>query len=168
MKIVRTLTALVAFLALGAAPSLAQTGTVAGRVTSEGQPLSGVQVVVTDLASGSQFGSLSGTDGRFSVPVRAGTYDVQAQSIGYATGRQTGVRVTAGQTTTLDFELTSEAVSLGGIEVFASRAEERRTPVAYTDVGKVQIQNQLGITGHAPDPECYALRVFHRRRWRRR
>ena len=40
--------------------------------------------------------------------------------------------------------MASSAVSLGGIEVLAERAEERRTPVAFTDVSKAQIQTQLG------------------------
>ena len=40
--------------------------------------------------------------------------------------------------------LGTEAIALDALEVFSTRAIERKTPVAYTDVPKVQIQNQLG------------------------
>ena len=128
------------------APMSAQsTGTVSGRVTGDGSPLGSAQVVVVNTSSGAQFGALSDAMGRYTVAnLTPGTYLVQAQIIGYTSQIREDVRVDAGQTVTLDFAMVSSAVSLGGIEVFANRAEDRRTPIAFTDVPKVQIQNQLG------------------------
>lgn len=128
------------------APISAQsTGTISGRVTGEGSPMNSAQVIVVNASSGAQFGALSNPQGRYTVSgLQAGTYLVQTQVIGYTSQIRDEVVVGAGQTVTLDFDLVSEAVSLGGVEVFASRAEDRRTPIAFTDVKKVQIQNQLG------------------------
>jgi hypothetical protein len=64
--------------------------------------------------------------------------------IGYGFQVVDDVNLLAGQTRTVDFRLGQEAIAIDAIEVFATRAIERRTPVAFTDVPKVQIQNQLG------------------------
>jgi outer membrane receptor protein involved in Fe transport len=118
-----------------------------GRVTDDsGAPLSGVQVVVTNQNSGTQNGALSQSDGRFLVVgLRAGgPYRIEARMIGYGLAAVDDVTLAAGETRSLDFRLTQEAVALDAIEVFATRAIERKTPVAYSDVPKVKIQNQLG------------------------
>ena len=137
---------LAGLVAFGGAPLSAQSsGTISGQVTSGGQALPGAQVVVTEASSGAQSGALANAQGQYSVPnLLAGRYTVQVQIIGYTTQTQLDVVVAAGQTTTLDFELADQAVSIAGLEVFATRATERKSPVAFTDVDKVQIQNQLG------------------------
>ncbi len=123
------------------------TATLAGRVTDEsGAAVSGAQIVVTNQNSGTQNGALSQTDGRFTVAgLRAGgPYRVEVRMIGFGLQAVEDVMLTAGQTRTIDFRLTQEAIALDAIEVFSTRAVERKTPVAYSDVPKVQIQNQLG------------------------
>ncbi len=117
-----------------------------GRVTDEaGAALSGVQVVVSNQNTGTQTGALTRADGTFTVPALrpGGPYRVEARMIGYGLSVMQ-VTLSAGETRTVDFRLTQEAVALDAIEVFATRAIERKTPVAYTDVPKVQLQNQLG------------------------
>lgn len=123
------------------------TATLTGRVTDEsGAGLSGVQVVVTSQNTGSQNGALSQSDGRYLVPgLRAGgPYRIEARMIGYGLQAVDDVVLEPGQARTIDFRLSQEAVAIDAIEVFATRAIERKTPVAFTDVPKVQIQNQLG------------------------
>ncbi|HKJ01780.1 MAG TPA: TonB-dependent receptor, partial [Longimicrobiales bacterium] len=139
--------AVAAFLAMSGQLSAQSTATLVGRVTDDnGAGLSGVQVVVTNQNSGTQNGALSQSDGRFTVAgLRAGgPYRVEARMIGYGLMAVDDVMLSSGQTRTIDFRLTQEAVAIDAIEVFATRAIERKTPVAYTDVPKVQIQNQLG------------------------
>ena len=68
---------------------------------------------------------------------------MSVQLIGF-TAEPQRIVLEAGATAVVDFAMVSSAVSLGGIEVLAERAEERRTPVAFTDVSKAQIQTQLG------------------------
>jgi iron complex outermembrane receptor protein len=121
-----------------------QSGTVTGTVTLDGSGVFGAQVVLMSLSSGAQFGGLTNDAGRFQViGVRPGSYEVSVQMIGFVAPVQR-IDVEVEGTTVVDFQLAVEAVTLGGIEVFANRAEERRTPVAFTDVDKTQLQQQLG------------------------
>ncbi|HEX6940877.1 MAG TPA: TonB-dependent receptor [Longimicrobiales bacterium] len=120
---------------------------VTGRVVDEsGAPIAGAQVVVRDELTGLEVGALTQADGRYAVGgLRAGaTYTIEVQVIGFGTGRQAGVTLGAGESRTIDFTLGNQAVALDAIEVFAERAIERRTPVAYTDIQQTQIQRQLG------------------------
>ncbi len=130
---------------LFAAPAAAQqTGTVTGRVTADGAGLPAVQVVLTSVSTGAQYGGLTNSDGRYNViNVRPGTFEVSVVAIGYTTPAQ-GVVVVGGQSVAVNFAMTTQAVDLAAIEVFATRAKTNETPVAFSDVRKVQIQNQLG------------------------
>jgi iron complex outermembrane receptor protein len=134
----------VALLALFSAGAAAQV--ISGRVTDEaGQPLVGAQVVATNLTTSALTGSLTDQDGRYSVTgLRPNVaYRVEVQMLGYGTGVVSEVRLSQGETRTLDFQLGAEAISVAAIEVFAERAIDRRTPVAYSNVDKSQIERQL-------------------------
>ena len=137
----------VASMLFGAGSLSAQsTATLTGRVTDDsGAAVSGAQVVVTNSTTGSQTGALTQNDGRYAVTgLRAGgPYHVEVHIIGYGPAVQDGVMLSGGSTT-IDFQLTTQAVALDALEVFATRAVERKTPVAFSNVPKVQIQNQLG------------------------
>ncbi|MCG6956088.1 MAG: SusC/RagA family TonB-linked outer membrane protein [Gemmatimonadetes bacterium] len=89
-------------------------GTIIGRVTdgTTQQPLGGVTITTVGNR-----GALSEADGRYLiVGVPAGTQTVQATMIGYAEFTQT-VTVVAGQTTTLNIEMTAQAVGLSELVV---------------------------------------------------
>ncbi|MQA89200.1 MAG: TonB-dependent receptor plug domain-containing protein [Gemmatimonas sp.] len=148
MGIVRVLPTLLALiLALSTVPgAMAQaSSTIAGRVTTaEGAPAAVAQIVITNTVSGAQTGAVTSEDGQYSIELQPGTYNVQTSLIGYAPQFREQVRVEAGESLAIDFALVLEAVSLAGLEVTASRAVERQTPVAYSEIPKVQIQNQLG------------------------
>ena len=140
-----------ALLALAAAFAVsggvtAQTATLQGRVTSDGGgPIAGAQMIVLNMVSGAQTGAVTGNDGRYTMAVRAGgPYRVEALMIGYGVQVVQNLGLSAGQSRTLDFQLSAEAIMMRALEVFASTAEERVTPVAYAQIDKVQLQNQLG------------------------
>jgi len=112
----------------------AQTMTVTGTVedAGTGEALAGANVVV----EGTDLGSASAYNGRFTINnVPAGS-KVTASMIGY--GSQT---LTAGAM--LEFQLQKGTVEMTGLEVLASRAGEK-TPVAYTNVSKADIEVRLG------------------------
>ncbi|GAB5517932.1 MAG: TonB-dependent receptor [Rhodothermales bacterium] len=116
-------------------------GTVTGRVTdmATGETLPGASVTIENTT----MGAATSTDGRYSISnVPAGTYVVTASFIGFETATQT-VRVGNGSVT-VNFGLEEVNMALDAIEVFASRAVDRQTPVAYSNVEKAQIQQQLG------------------------
>ena len=124
--------------------SAQESASVTGTVTAEGSGVGSAQVVLSQSATGAQYGGLTNDSGRYNiVGIPAGSYEMSVQVIGFGTESQQ-VTLSAGGTAMFDFTLTSTAVALGGIEVLAERAEERRTPVAFTDVTKGEIQNQLG------------------------
>ena len=121
-----------------------ENGTVTGSVTTDGTAVASAQVVIAQSLTGAQYGGVTTQTGRYTVVgVPTGTYDVSVQLIGYTTQTRR-ITLAAGGTEVLDFVLVPTAVSLGGIEVLAERAEVRGTPVAFTDVPKAQIQTQLG------------------------
>jgi outer membrane cobalamin receptor len=121
-------------------------GNVMGRVTNEdGQTLTGVQVIATNQGTGSQFGALTGDDGRYTIEgLRPGLYIVVARMVGYDPGVEGDLRLTTGGTLEINFTLGVQVIALDAIEVFATRAIERVTPVAFSNVEKTQIAQQLG------------------------
>ncbi len=130
---------------LGAMPLGAQqVGTVTGSVTRADAGVEGAQIVIVATGSGAQYGGVTNDAGRFNiVGVPAGAYEVSVEIIGYAAPMQ-AITLAADGVQVVDFALTATALSMGGIEVLAERAETRRTPVAFTDVPKATIQRQLG------------------------
>lgn len=116
-------------LALAALPAetLAQgatTSAVAGTVTgSAGQPLTAVQVSVTDTRTGVTSGGLTNTSGQYFVAhlQPGGPYTVRAQILGYREEIRQDVRLTLSQTSRVDFQLEETAVELDPITVSAER-----------------------------------------------
>jgi Ca-activated chloride channel family protein len=96
-------------------------GRIEGLVTdaSTGSPLEGAQVIVQSTGST----ALTGANGRYWLEnVPAGLYVVLARRIGYTSAEVIGVRVTAGKTKKLDFELA--AAGAVGVEEIRVTAEE--------------------------------------------
>ncbi|MFW5972441.1 MAG: TonB-dependent receptor [Bacteroidota bacterium] len=91
------------------APTLAQgrlTGVVRDAETRE--PLPGVNVIVV----GTQFGSATDVQGRFSIDnIRAGEYSIRVSYIGFETVMFTGIRIRNGETTELDVDLQEAVLS---------------------------------------------------------
>ncbi len=104
---------------------------------SNSEPLEGANVVV----EGTDLGGMTNSDGTFSIDVDAGQYKVTASFIGYKSFTQlVDVKDVA---VSVDFLLEIDAVALSDVEVLASRADEN-TPVAYTNVGKEEMEFRLG------------------------
>ena len=146
--------AAIAVLAVGTADLAAQSNaTLMGRITdATGAAVSGAQVVITNQVTGSQHGGLSQADGRYTVSrLRAGVpYLVDIRMIGFGRQAVDDVTLAAGQTMTLDFRLSQEAIAIDALEVFATRAIERKTP------GGVLQREQ----GPDPEPARFARSAF--------
>jgi YD repeat-containing protein len=92
--------------------ALASPGTVAGKVTKSDGITAIVGANVAVLQSNDTVGSAT-TDGTgsYNIPnLTAGTYSAQVSAIGYASQTQTGVSVTAGNTTTVNLNLLGQSV----------------------------------------------------------
>jgi iron complex outermembrane receptor protein len=95
------------------------TGTIAGTVAEAegGEPLEGVNVVLSDLGRG----AATGPDGGFRLTgVPAGTHELVARFVGYER-RAKAVTVRAGETVRLSFALAPTPLGMEGIEVSALR-----------------------------------------------
>src|SRR5690606_29797896 len=86
--------------------------------------------------------------GRYQVSnVPPGTYTVLASITGYATGRQEGVTVGAGQAATVNFDLATQAIDLDPVVASVSRREERAldAPARVEVVGPQVIESQPAV-----------------------
>ena len=113
--------------------------TVSGTVSdaSTGEALPGANVVL----EGTNMGAAASSDGTYSISnVAAGSYTVTASVIGYANASKT---VNVSGDVTVNLALDVSALELSALEVLASRAGER-TPVAYTNVSKAEMEARLG------------------------
>ncbi len=116
-------------------------GTVNGTVTdAAGTPLPGATVVLRNTP----YGAATDAQGQFTLSgVPVGDYILAASYVGYASAEEP-ITVRTGETTVVNFVLAEVNQELEAASVFASRAIDRRTPVAFTDIPKAQIQQQLG------------------------
>lgn len=90
----------------------AQTGNIAGKVIDklDREGLIGVNIIIR----GTSFGTVTDLDGNYIIRnIRAGEYAVEYRYIGYESMLFTGIRVEAGQTTTLNVELNPQILSAG-------------------------------------------------------
>ena len=113
---------------------LAAQMTVSGTVTdaSTGDALAGANVVV----DGTDNGAAADASGAFTINNVPNGATLTASMIGYSNASMTAAR-------TVNFTLSASAVAMSGLEVLASRADEK-TPVAYTTVSKAQMEARLG------------------------
>lgn len=124
----------------------AQQATVMGRVTDEvGTSLANVQVLITHQVSGTERGTYTNQDGQYVIRGLSprGPYRIEARRIGYGSQSTEVEGLDPAGTVEFNFSLGSEAVSLDAIEVFADRAVEQRTPVAYSTIDQIQMRRQL-------------------------
>lgn len=107
-----------------------QRGTLTGQVTNEetGQPVAQAQIQL--LGGGASQGTLSDTQGRYRIQLAPGGYDLVVEVVGYRGQRFDGIDIQAGQTTTFDLRLTSQAQELDGLIVSASRGTPEKSTEA--------------------------------------
>ncbi|MBA2708296.1 MAG: carboxypeptidase regulatory-like domain-containing protein, partial [Gemmatimonadaceae bacterium] len=112
--------ALAAVVATDARAQGITTGAISGVVTdSEGRPLEGVQVAITNSATGFTSRTVSREGGRYFVQGLevGGPYNVLARRIGFAPQDRGNIQVGLSQNQRLDFRLEAQATTLTSIEV---------------------------------------------------
>ena len=117
---------------------------MSGTVRGQNGAMPGVRVVAVHQPSGTTYQSVSRADGRFQIPAMrvGGPYTVTAIAIGFERNSQTGIEVTLGNTTDINFDLKNAVVTLAGIEVTATGgAMSSRITGASTTIPKEAIMS---------------------------
>lgn len=115
---------------------MAQTGIVKGTIKDDGngELLIGVNVV---YAPGK--GTVTGFDGSYRLELSYGSYELQVSYVGYVS--YTSRIVVNAPSINLDIALKN--ITLSEVEVFADQARTRETPVAFTAISPLKIQEEL-------------------------
>jgi iron complex outermembrane receptor protein len=123
--------------------AFAQTGSISGKVIDP--ETKEALIGVTVLVDGTSKGEITDLDGAFIIKnVPAGTQIVRIKYVGYEETTVEAV-VAEGQTVSIgEVLLLTTSIGLQEVEVFANMVDDRRTPVAVSNIGEVEIDEQLG------------------------
>ncbi|MBN2070855.1 MAG: carboxypeptidase regulatory-like domain-containing protein [Candidatus Krumholzibacteriota bacterium] len=130
----------VLILMTGVSDLYAQSGRVQGKVTvaKTGVPLPYANVILV----GTVMGGMTMTDGSFLITgVPVGTYTVKVMMMGYKVMEKPNVRVDAGQTSMVEFQLTEEIV--GQTQEIVVEAEMKMVEVKDSDVKHTVTSDEL-------------------------
>jgi outer membrane receptor for ferrienterochelin and colicins len=141
-------------LTFGAAgQALAQTGSIAGRITAAGtdEPLPSAQVEAVGANGTVAARTVTNQDGRFRLtPLREETYTVNVRLYGWAPQTRPGVAVTAGAPAEVSFSMTPQAVLLDPTVVSATRGQEAQklteAPASISTVEPQVIEERPALT----------------------
>lgn len=136
-----TFSILASFLIAG---SVGAQNTISGIVTDAGSglPLPGATVMLV----GTTTGAVTDGDGTYRInDLPLGTYNIQVSFVGYEAVLQPITLQDADITFDIALQVSSQA--LEALELFASRALNRQTPVAYSDIEKLQVERELAGRG---------------------
>ena len=97
-------------------------GRLAGKVTSSdgGAAILGATVQLV----GTPFGTITKSDGTYSIALRPGAYSLRVRQIGFSSSTQ-AITIVSGQTVTRDVQLERTATNLEAVAVIGQRSEER-------------------------------------------
>lgn len=96
------------------------TGKIAGKILDKEtkEPLIGANIIII----GTNMGSAADVDGNYYIiNIPPGVYEIKASSIGYTSMTFKNVRVSVDQTTTIDFELSTESIQINEVVVSAEK-----------------------------------------------
>ena len=140
-------------------PAFAQitTSSMGGRVVDQnGEPVPGVAVVAVHEPSGTQYGVVTNSDGRYAIQGMrtGGPYKVEVSSLGYQTSTFTGVILQLGETYRLDAKINEESLNLGEAVVIAtpsSKFSATEKTGASTNISNEQISELPTISRSISD-----------------
>jgi hypothetical protein len=115
---------LLLFLSVTTAFSQVTTSGMSGRVVSaSGEPLPGAAIVAVHVPSGSQYGTVTNVDGRFTLQgLRSGgPYSVNVSFVGYSSGKFSEITLLLGESFTLNATLKESAVDVGEVMVVGAK-----------------------------------------------
>lgn len=138
---------LLTLLYISAIGAYAQNATISGTVRdrSTQQPLVGVTIVLEN--SSPLIGTTSDINGSYKLSAPAGSYNVSASFVGYATVTKFNVLFTNGNVNVINFELNEEQTTLSEVVVEARRSAEAatiETPLSVQRLTTEEIKSNPG------------------------
>ncbi len=121
----------------------AQTGTISGKITDGDTygPLPGASILI----KGTTKGTISDIDGNFKIDdLQVGNYALEITFISYETSELFVTVRARANTTTGIIKLKPYSIGLQEIEVIASVATDRKTPIAFTSIDGKKIEATVG------------------------
>lgn len=155
-KIKFAFVALLSFIAASVAYAQVTTSALGGRVTDkDGQPLVGVAVVAVHNPSGSVYGTVTNSDGRYTIQGMrtGGPYTVEVSSLGYQTVKYTGVTLQLGEIFSLNAVIKEDSKLLSEAVVIASPASKfaAEKTGASTNISRSQISQMPSVSRSITD-----------------
>ncbi len=120
-----TMMMLAIFFSLVSAFSQVTTSGMSGRIVSDSnEPLPGAAVVAVHVPSGTQYGTITGADGRYYIQgMRAGgPYTIDVSFVGYSTGKFSDITLFLGETYTLNVTLKESTIDVGEVVVLGVKS----------------------------------------------
>lgn len=129
---------LLAFVILPFCSLFAQTGTITGKVLSEGEAIPWATIQL----KGTQIGTTTDEMGRFILNAPYGTYTVICKSVGYKSFSKE-VTISNIKTITMNFELKEDVMGLEQVVITGTKTEKRRTdsPVIVNLINSKTLDN---------------------------
>ncbi len=95
------------------------TSGISGRITGDNEPLPGAAIVAVHIPSGTQYGTITNVEGRFSLQGMrtGGPYQVEVSFIGYSKATLTEINLSLGETFVLNSNLKESTLEVGEITV---------------------------------------------------
>lgn len=123
--------------------AFSQSGNITGKILDN--DTQEALIGVTVLVEGTSKGEITNLEGVFTIKnVTAGARIIRIKYVGYEEATRE-VIVIEGQTVSIgDVALLSTAIGLQEVEIFANMVDDRRTPVAVSNIGEIEIDEQLG------------------------
>jgi outer membrane receptor for ferrienterochelin and colicin len=93
-------------------------------ITTEGKPLSGASVLALHIPTGTQYGTTTNNNGRYTIPNMrvGGPYTVIISTVGFQTQQVDSVQLALGSAATFNFDLSQSSGSLSEVTVTSKRS----------------------------------------------
>jgi hypothetical protein len=111
-------------------------GILQGRVTDA---LTGESLIGVNIVYSAGKGTITDMDGNYTIELAEGTYQLTASYVGYEP--QTMSLSISNKTVVLDFKM--KTITLSEVEVVGDMARSRETPVAFSNISPVKIEEEL-------------------------
>jgi len=130
------------------------TGSITGLVVDvNGEGLPGANIIAVHEPSGTTYGTVSGTNGRFIIPgMRIGSeYTVKVSFVGYETFEQTDLSVNLGSRTNVDVTLAESGVELEEVAIVAKAGSVGQNTGTSTRISSEDIETMPSVNRNLND-----------------